>query len=494
MVRRARIGPAETELRIEGSRIVTVGAGARREQGDAVLDAAGGEVLPGLHDHHLHVLASVAAAGSVRVGPPAVRDRAGLSAALTAAAAAQPRPDWIRAVGYHQSVAGDLDRDVLDRMIADRPVRVQHRSGILWVCNSPGLAAVDAEHQAAPGVERDAGGRLTGRLWRMDRWLGEQLDRARPRPPGGRPDPSDRPDRPDRSVLSDLSVLSEAAAALGVTGWTDATPDRPDRDTRLLVEAVVSGAVRQRLHLMLPADGAAPSAATVAGIGAEKVTPGPVKILLDDPDLPALDTLAATIARAHGDASPVAVHCVTRVQLVLTLAALELAGTRPGDRIEHGAVIPVESLPVLARLGLTVVTQPNFVAERGDEYLSDVPPDDLADLWRARSLVDAGIRVAAGTDAPFGLADPWLAIRAAVRRRTPAGRVLGGHEAVPPPVALDWWCGTGAQPAVPRRLQPGDPADLVVLAAPWPQAFEGDGPVPVRATVIDGRLVYEGKD
>jgi predicted amidohydrolase YtcJ len=477
VVRRARIGPAQTDLRIEGTRIAAVGAGAERQPGDAVLDAAGGEVLPGLHDHHLHILASLAAAGSVRVGPPAVRDPAGLSAALKAAAPSRAQPDWIRAVGYHQSVAGDLDRDALDRIVADRPVRVQHRSGILWICNSAGLAALDAEHEAAPGVERDAGGRLTGRLWRMDGWLAQQLKRSGARHP------------------ADLSTLSQAAAALGVTGWTEATPERPDRDTGLLLEAVANRAVRQRLHLMLPADGAArtAAAAALAGPGAEGVTSGPVKILLDDPDLPALEALAETLARAHGEERPVAVHCVTRVQLVLTLAALELAGARRGDRIEHGAVIPVEVLPTMARLGLTVVTQPNFVAERGDEYLSDVPADELPDLWRARSLVAAGIPVAAGTDAPFGLADPWLAIRAAVRRRTPAGRVLGGGEAVPTPVALGWWWGTGPEPNARRRLQPGDLADLVVLALPLPEALEGDGPVPVRATLVGGEIVYEGK-
>ncbi len=462
---------------------MTVGPDTPRDPGDAVLDAAGGEVLPGLHDHHLHVLASVAAAGSVRVGPPAVRDRAGLSAALRAAAAAQSRPDWIRAVGYHQSVAGDLDRDLLDQLISDRPVRVQHRSGILWVCNSAGLAALDAEHEAAPGVERDAGGRLTGRLWRMDRWLGERIRLGERVKPGG------------RRHTGDLSRLSQAAAALGVTGWTEATPGRPDRDTEVLLEAVASGALSQRLHLMLPADGdgAARTAAAIAGRSTELVTSGPVKILLDDPDLPGLEALAATVARAHREEKPVAVHCVTRVQLVLTLAALEMAGPRRGDRIEHGAVIPIETLPTMARLGLTVVTQPNFVAERGDEYLSDVPADELPHLWRARSLVDAGIPVAAGTDAPFGWPDPWLAIRAAVRRQTPAGRVLGGGEAVPAPVALSWWWGTGPDPTTRRRLHPGDPGDLVVLSISLAEAVAGDGVVPVRATVIGGKLVYEGK-
>ena len=59
-----------------------------------------------------------------------------------------------------------------------------------------------------------------------------------------------------------------------------------------------------------------------------------------------------------------------------------------------------------------------LVAERGDQYLDDVTAEDQIDLWRARSLVQAGIRVAAGTDAPFGSADPWVAVRAAIRRRS----------------------------------------------------------------------------
>jgi predicted amidohydrolase YtcJ len=183
------------------------------------------------------------------------------------------------------------------------------------------------------------------------------------------------------------------------------------------------------------------------------------------------------------------VHCVTRVQLLLTLAALEVAGVRPGDRIEHGAVIPSEVLPRLAAWGLTVVTQPNFVAERGDQYLADVPDADLPDLWRGRSLVAAGIKVAAGTDAPFGRPDPWPAVRAAIRRRTESGQTLGGPEAVAGETALQWWWGTGPEPARPRRLLPGEPADFVVLGGPLSEALLGDGAPAVAATVIAGEVV-----
>ena len=202
----------------------------------------------------------------------------------------------------------------------------------------------------------------------------------------------------------------------------------------------------------------------------------------------------AVIARVHGQGRAVAVHCVTRVQLVLTLAALDAAGARRGDRIEHGALVPVESLPTLARLGLMVVTQPNFVAERGEEYLGEVPATDLPDLWRGRSLVAAGVQVAAGTDAPFGSLDPWVAVRAAVRRRTVAGRVLGAGEAVDAATALRWWWGSGPEPARPRRLAVGQPADLVGLAAPLPEALSGDEEVPVTTTIAAGEIIFRAGD
>jgi len=443
----------------------------RRLPGEAELDARHGEVIAGLHDHHLHLRALVAAGRSVMVGPPLVRDPAGFAVALSAAAAARPPGEWVRAVGYHESVAGDLDRKVLDGVVADRPVRVQHRSGALWVCNSAGLGALGADAVTAPGIERDDHGQPTGRLWRMDAWLAGRLGAS----------------GSDDAGAEGLAALSATAAAAGVTGWTDATPGRSDGEARTLADAVANGLVSQRLHLMV-----APT--TSVGVvedleGVAGVTAGPVKFLLDDTDLPALDDLAGWIGRAHGTARAVAVHCVTRVQLVLTIAALEVAGTVPGDRIEHGAVIPAEVLPRLAGWGLTVVTQPNFVDERGDQYLAEVSPADLPDLWRGRSLVDAGVGVAAGTDAPFGSPDPWLAVRAAVRRRTSSGKSLGAAEAVDPHVALQWWGGSASVPGRSRRIEPGAPADLVVLGAPLLAALEGDGPVPVQATVIAGEIV-----
>ena len=182
----------------------------------------------------------------------------------------------------------------------------------------------------------------------------------------------------------------------------------------------------------------------------------------------------------------IAVHCVTRVQLIVLLAALDLTGTAPGDRVEHGSVVPPELIDRIASHSLTVVTQPNLVLERGDQYLSDVPEEDHASLYRCRSLLDAGVIIAAGTDAPFGRPDPWAAIRAAIERRTMSGAALGAEEAVPPRRALDLFLGSPSDPGIPRRVQCGAEADLVVLRGPIDDVLRDPSASAVALTIIDG--------
>jgi predicted amidohydrolase YtcJ len=438
-----------TDVRLAAGLIAECAPGLRPEPGEDVMEAAGGVLLPGLHDHHVHLRALAAAAGSVSVGPPRTRTAAELAARLRAADADLPPGAWLRAVGYHESVAGALDRHALDRLVPRRPVRVQHRTGALWVVNSLAATRLGLDECDLGGVERDDAGRPTGRLWRMDRWLTGRV-------PG---------------VTADLGAVSAKAGSFGITGFTDATPASTERDLAFLADAPIA----QRLYCMAP-PGVHPPSATI--------TTGPVKVMLDDATLPTLDDLAGRIRGAHAGGRPAAVHCVTRVQLVLTLAALDLAGRLPGDRIEHGAVVGADSVPDLR--GLTVVTQPHFVAERGEQYAADVPPDDLPDLWRLRSLIDAGVDVAAGSDAPFGGEDPWQVMRAAVRRPG----LLSPDEAVSPAWALALFLGEPAAPGARRLVAPGRPADLALLRAGPLEVLHGLASDLVAATFIGGEVAY----
>jgi predicted amidohydrolase YtcJ len=438
LIRRAALLSGEiVDIRV--SQLITALAPSlRREAGEEVLDAEGALVIPGLHDHHVHVRAAAAALSSVRVGPPQVRNRADLAAALSAAA---PDRGWLRAVGYHDSVAGPLTRDVLDELFPVVPLRVQHRSGALWVLNTAALSHIGlADHP-------------DGRLFRTDA-TAPWADRAPP-----------------------LGPLSDSLLAYGITGVTDATPGHTPADIESLAAAHRSGEFRPRLHCLAP-----PEIGPVDGI-----TLGPTKRILDDVTLD-LDGLQDWIAQCHGAGRAVAVHCVTASQLVVTMAALRGAGVRPGDRIEHAAIVPPDCLRDLAELGVTVVTQPNFVAERGDEYRADVPPDELEQLWRVRSLRDAGVPVALSTDVPFGAADPWAAMRAAVQRTTPSGAVLGAAERVSPLDALRMFLGAPDNPATPRQVALGESGDLCLLAAgPEVVLTELDEAL-VNATIVNGEL------
>ena len=454
-------------MRIVGDRIAECAPGLPALGDEEVTDADGCALLPGLHDHHLHLRALAAAQASAQVGPDQVRTAVELAARLREHDASLPAGAWLRCVGYHESAAGPLDRWALDRMLPNsgRAVRVQHRTGALWVVNSAALARLgldggaDRPDEGETGVERDADGRPTGRLWRMDRWL---ADRVPARPAG---------------LAPALASVSNWAAALGVTGFTDATPGASARDVAGLADAAADGTIGQRLLCMARADVPSPARGP-------RFSLGPVKIMLDDDTLPALDDLAGQARQAHAAERAVAVHCVTRVQLILTLAALDRAGRVAGDRIEHGAVIPAETVPDLR--GLTVVSQPHFVAERGGQYATDVAPEDRPDLWRLRSLIDGGVAVAAGSDAPFGRADPWAVMRAATRR--PAS--LGPGEAVAPATALRLFLGEPAAPGVSRLVAPGYPADLVLLRCPPPQAARSLASDLVAVTVIGGEQVY----
>ncbi|GGL45533.1 amidohydrolase family protein [Nocardia jinanensis] len=426
--------------------------------GVPILDAGGGALLPGLHDHHLHLHALAADAASVRCGPPRVHTAADLAQALATA----PGDGWIRGVGYVETVAGLLDSAALDSLHAERPVRIQHRSGALWILNSAAARRIGLDTTDEPGIERDTAGRPTGRLWRADTWLRSRL------PDTGPPD---------------LTEVGAQLTRFGITGITDATPDLTDDSLVALIGAAESGAVPQRLNLL---------GVPLGGECGPGVAAGAYKIVLADSGFPEIDVLVATVRRAHALGRPVAVHCVSREALLILLAVFDEAGTIPGDRIEHGAVVPGESVSALRRLGLTVVTQPGFIAARGDDYLHRVDPSDLPDLYRCRSLIAAGVGLALSSDAPYGPVDPWQIITAAVTRRAPGGHIVGAGETLRVPEALGRCLAPLHDPGGPARtITPGAAADLVLLDRPIERMLAAPVAEAVRTTIIDGRMVFD---
>lgn len=459
LIRDAEIwGIGRADLRLQDGRVAQIGA-LSPQPGEDIIAARGGALLPGLHDHHIHLFALAARAASIPCGPPDVTDAAALAHAL-----AVPGTGWLRGIGYHESVLDGLpDAAALDRLVPDRPLRIQHRSGRMWLLNTRAIEELLARAAPPPGLEREAGA-WTGRLFDEDAWLQGALGSSPP----------------------DLGAISRDLAACGVTGVTDMSPRNDPALAAHFAEQRRTGTLLQHCWLA--------GALDLADTAPDRWHLGPAKLHLHENALPPWDEAVAFIAAAHRQGRAVAIHCVTEVEMVFALAALDEAGVRAGDRIEHASIADADQLAHLAARGVAVVAQPHFVAERGDRYLLDVEPRHHGDLYRLASLRAAGVTLAAGSDAPFGSADPWAALAAAISRRTRDGQIIGADEALTPEQALSLYLAAPDDLTRERRIAVGEAADLCLLDRPWAEARLRLDASDVRATWVAGQLVHQRID
>ncbi len=458
-------GKLVVDVRCGQGRIIEIGTSLCPQGDESVIDAAGGALLPGLHDHHIHLFSLAAAQASVQCGPPRVTGIDELTRILQKSCSNSS--GWIRGIGYHESVAGLLDRWQLDKIVSDRPLRIQHRSGKMWLLNSVAAELLGLQRQhGLHGIECDASGVATGRLLRLDSWLRTRLDQQ---------------DWPD------LAAVSARLASFGVTGVTDATAANSTAVVREFTNSIKEGKLLQRVLIMGDARLPEPDHGLLRR--------GALKILLDEHQLPEFDRLTNDIKSAHRQQRPVAIHCVTRTELIFALSALMGAGNHPGDRIEHASITPDEAIPLMLAAGITVVTQPGFIRERGDQYLFDVEPRYHDSLYRCRSLLLTGIPLGGSTDAPYTEPDPWQAMRAAVERRSEAGHALGEREKLTPEQALALFTSPADAPgAVSGPLEVGAPADLCLLDRHWAEARCRLHSNDVCATFRGGELIYRRSD
>ncbi len=433
------------DVRLDGGRITQIGKGLEANPMTPVLNGQKGALLPGLHDHHIHLNATAAAMNSLKCGPPHIHTQEELIHTLTTA----PGIGWLRGVGYHDSVAGAINRDWLDRYVPDRPVRIQHRSGRLWILNSLALNTLE---MTTPD---------DGRLLDDDMAIRAHHRRA--------------------AIQPDLMPLIKQLHRFGITGVTEVTPDN---DIAIFTH-YAKFADQLNLCIMGGADLHKISFEKAAGSPAYV---GALKIHNHENALPALDELASVIADAHAHKRPVAIHAVTRAELMLSLAALEEAGIYAGDRIEHAAIADETAIAWMKKLGVIVVTQPHFIGERQAAYRAEVDKTDLPYLWPLGSFLNAGLCVAAGSDSPFGGLNPWQAMAWAISR--PAD--LGADEAISPEQALTLYTKPPMDAgASGRKICVGAQADMCLLNRPWHAARKNLVTVSVKATWVSGRLVYD---
>ena len=487
--------PHAEAVAVTGGRIAWVGAqrdAPSPTDGDTrIFDCAGAMVLPGFVDAHCHPLALAASLTEVDCRAPAVRSMEDVVGAVRARAAEASPGEWVRAYGYHESELAEgrhPTRWDLDRATGFHPVRLMHRTRHAAVLNTAAMREVgigmDTEEPPGGTIDRDPHtGEPTGLLLDMGEWLSSRIPAL--------PSPVFR----DAVRQAGRRLLSQ-----GVTTVTDAgpgnTPDTWDTYTRLKA----SGDFAPRVVMMAGARhvGRFVDAGCRFGVGDDALRLGHAKVMLTAsagrlaPDANVLEALVQDAARLG---FPSAIHAVeaeaVRAAAVAIAEAERNAGPVPvPHRIEHCSEAPEGLIEVLSNSGAAVVTNPLFIHESGDRYMRDMDRERLDNLYRARSLFDAGVPVAAGSDAPVTSAGPLAGVHAAVWRRAASGQAASPAESVTPAEALAmhtrWAAAVSGLGDRLGTLTVGKLADLAVLDS------DSLGPeAQAVATFVSGRLVYK---
>jgi predicted amidohydrolase YtcJ len=142
------------------------------------------------------------------------------------------------------------------------------------------------------------------------------------------------------------------------------------------------------------------------------------------------DRVDAFVREANRAGLQVALHAIGDAAVEQAVHAFEAAladfpRTDHRHIVIHADLIPEPLLDRAARLGLCLAVQPAFLDWRQEpmEYLERILGDRADSLIPLKSMLDRGLTVAAGSDAPCTLPDPLAGIHAACNHPNPAERI-----------------------------------------------------------------------
>ncbi|MEM7279415.1 MAG: amidohydrolase family protein, partial [Pseudomonadota bacterium] len=140
------------------------------------------------------------------------------------------------------------------------------------------------------------------------------------------------------------------------------------------------------------------------------------------------------------------------------------------NRIEHAQIVALEDIPRFAELGIIASMQPVHATSDMNMAEDRLGGERIKGGYAWRRMLDAGVRVASGSDFPVEYPNPMLGLHAAVNRTDTAGNPMGGwykDQALSRAEALSSFTEeaayAGHQEADLGRLASGYRADFIVV-------------------------------
>jgi predicted amidohydrolase YtcJ len=492
LLRRARLVPVAgtpapvepVDVLVRGGRVAAL-APRLDDAGCRTVDAGGRWLIPGLWDHHVHMTQWARTVGRLDLAgtrsPREVLSR-------VAGALRGTTPTVLVGYGYRTAPWDEAPTvAALDAVAGDRPVVLISGDAHNGWLSSAALRLLDAPSTQGALTEYD--------------WF----------PVMARLDDLPRDEAADRAGLA--AALARAAA-LGVVGITDMEFGRcwaqwPAR----FADGLRSLRVRAATYADSLGEVVDRGLRTGDPLGGEGLlTMGPLKVISDGslntrsayccapyaddphgrgaPNVSA-EELTTLLTRGHEHGLTAAVHAIGDAAVAAALDAFAASGAR--GSVEHAQLVASGDVPRMAALGVTAGVQPAHLLDDRD-VTQQCWPDRAERCFPFRSMLDAGVRLALGSDAPVAPLDPWLAMAAAVHRSSDDREPWNPAEAITPAEALA--ASTDGQATVGV----GSPGDLVLLDADplAPHESTAEAATALRSTtvaltVVAGHVTHDSR-
>lgn len=439
-----KVGTADTALAISGARIVAIGSDteilALAGPDTRIVDAAGGGILPGFVDAHIHAaFAGVERLSCDLTGAASVEE----TLALIARTADTTDAEWITGGGWSHELFPLPTRQMLDAIVPDRPVALSDAGHhTLWAnTRALELAGVDRDTPAPPNghIHRDEQGEPTGYL---NETAAELVGRIIPA-------------TTDAEIAAGLLNAQDFLWTLGITGWHEAILGEYNGKadcTAGYLATIADGTLRSRTSgalwvppgttaadvpaiierfVTLRAQNAAAGFDTsTAKAMVDGVPHGETAALLEPYcshagsgelhiDAEALEALVVGL-----DAAGFAMHLHimgdrgVRVALAAVEAALRANGPGRRHHFAHLSMVHPDDARRFGPLGITANIQ-GLWAANDPAVVPMIGEARMRAGYPFRSIADSGAALAMGSDWPVSPPDPWLAIHVAVNRSLP---------------------------------------------------------------------------
>ncbi len=516
--------PEAEAVALRGNRIAAVGTTAEilklKEADTKTIDLNGMRVVAGFNDAHVHFFSG----GENLKSPPLRYSKSQEDFRNTIAEYVKhvPKGQWITGGNWdHENWTPAVlpTRQLIDEVTPDWPVFINRLDGHMSLANSLALklAGVDKNTKDVPGgvIVRDAQGNPTGILKDAATSL---VERVIPPPSQGQ-------------IIAAVKAAQSYANTHGVTSVQDmsASPEVFHAYQTLLKNGELT--VRISGHQPLDSWKRLADVGIISDFGSEYLHIGGLKGFadgslgsttallfkpyLDSPNTSGIPSAELVdppkmwnnIKNADAAGLQIAIHAIGDKANYMILGMYERLEQEHGARdrrlrIEHAQHLQAADIPRFARDHVIASMQPYHCIDDGRWAEKRIGPERAKTTYAFRSLLDAGVTLAFGSDWDVAPMVPLMGIYAAVTRRTLDGKHPDGwvpEQKITVAEAVHAYTMGSAYASFDEKIkgsiEPGKLADLVVLKD---DIFSMDpaklSDANVYMTIFDGRVVFGPPD